>query len=273
MERMMTESRVQTANEIKQFSSLWKGGYFAGDPLEPVGKSQYGDMGYISSQHAIYQVCIRPYVKSNTRVLEIGPGRGAWTKTMLNAKEIWCLDALSAEYNRFWTYVGNQNRDKIRYLQVNDFSCKQLPDNYFDFMFSYGTFCHITWDSQREYYKNLYPKLVCGASAMVMFADFDKYNSAIMNYRRLRVRKIDGNIVLSSLKDMLAYARRYCRNRLSGRQFPQLLDKNDTTPAPAKWCHAGICETSEFLESLGCEVVNSDVGLNLRDPIIHFRKP
>ncbi len=88
-------------DEIKQFNGLWKGGYFMGDPFNPVGRSCYEDMGYISIIHAIYQVCIRPYIKNNTTVLEIDQGRGAWTKTMLNAKEIWYLYALSAEYNRF----------------------------------------------------------------------------------------------------------------------------------------------------------------------------
>ncbi|HDY88004.1 MAG TPA: hypothetical protein ENH82_07825 [bacterium] len=88
-------------DEIKQFNGLWKGGYFMGDPFNPVGRSCYEDMGYISIIHAIYQVCIRPYIKNNTTVLEIDQGRGAWTKTMLTAKEIWCRDALSAEYNKF----------------------------------------------------------------------------------------------------------------------------------------------------------------------------
>ena len=262
-------------NEIEFFSDLWKGGYYSGDPMDPVGRSDYGDMGYISVHHATYQVCIRPYVGPDKFVLEIGPGRGSWTQTMLNAKEIWCLDALSAEHNKFWEYVGVENEKKVKYIEVEDFSCGNLPEGYFDFLFSFGTFCHITWEAQCEYYRNLYSKLRPGANAMIMFADFDKYNNAVLNFKRLRVRKINGNVLFSSARDIFSAIRSYPERIMRGgtnAPFP-LLDKNDKTPAPGKWHHAGINETCRALKSMGWDVINPDVGLNLRDPIIHFRKP
>jgi hypothetical protein len=267
MAKNMSGSREQT----KSFAGLWRGGYYSGDPLDPVGVSDYRDLGYISVHHATYQVCIRPYVDPDTVVLEIGPGRGSWTKTMLDAKEIWCLDALSAEYNQFWDYVGGEQRASVKYLQVDDFSCADLPEDHFDFLFSFGTFCHIPWEGQCEYYRNLYPKMRRGAHAMVMIPDFDKYNNAIRNFRHLRAKRIDGNVFYSSLRDVLTYTRRYLKGGTCS-PFP-LLDKHDQTPAPGRWYHAGVQETCEFLKSVGWDVVNADVGLNHRDPIVHFRKP
>lgn len=51
-----------------------------------------------------------------------------------------------------------------------------------------------------------------GATAMVMFADFDKYNGSIKNAKQLRVRRIYGNIVVSSLKDVISYTRFFTAN-------------------------------------------------------------
>lgn len=256
-------------SELRLFQSIWHGGYYEGDPLDPLAPSRYGDLGYISVLHAIYQACIKPFVRPHTAVVEIGPGRGAWTKTMLQAREIWCLDALSAEHNGFWEYIGKEHENRVRYFQVKDFSCSDLPDNHFDFLFSFGAFCHITWEGQQEYLRSLLPKLRDGGVGMVMVADFDKYNSAIQNSRNLRARRVHGNPVLSSILDALRYARR----SLEEPHEPLLLDQHDGSLAAGKWYHAGIEETCQLLESIGWKVVNPDVGMSHRDPIVHFIKP
>jgi hypothetical protein len=51
------------------------------------------------------------------------------------------------------------------------------------------------------------------------------------------------------------------------------MDKNDIAPEPGKWYHAGTKETCQFLESVGWEIIEQDIDLCPRDPIIHFRKP
>ncbi len=158
-------------------------------------------------------------------------------------------------------------------MQIHDFSCKDLPVNYFDFLFSFGTFCHISWEGQCQYYKNLYAKMRRGSTAMIMFTDFDKYNAAMKNAKQLRVRRIYGNIIISSLKDVIFYTRRYLRNKLYGGVNFLLLDKNDISLTPGKWYHAGISETCRVLESIGWQVINPDINLSHRDPIILFRKP
>lgn len=266
------------SEEIRLFEELWKGGYYEGDPLSPISGSGYAQMGFISILFAIYQACIGPYVNPDTVVLEIGPGRGAWTRTMLHAKEIWCLDVLSAEHNAFWQCVGEEHRPKTRYVQVSDFSCRELPGDHFDFLFSFGTFCHITWQGQCQYYKNLYPKMRPGAIGMVMFADFDKYNAAVRRYRSLRLQfqRVYGHLIVSDMFDIVRYvgAKALGRKAWFGyRKDWPVLDKKDTSLAPGKWYHAGTEETCRFLESVGWQVINRDVGLCPRDPIVHFRKP
>ena len=148
--------------EIARFEGLWEGGYYEGDPLRFLSRSNYGSYGYISILHATYLLCIKPYIKPETIALEIGPGRGGWTKALLPAKEIWALDALSAEYNQFYEYLNHPKN--VKYIQVEDFSCKDLPENYFDYMFSFGCLCHVSFEGTTEYAKNLFDKLKSGAN-------------------------------------------------------------------------------------------------------------
>jgi Methyltransferase domain len=263
----------KTADQITSFRNSWLGGYYEGDPLDPLAPSSYLDQGYISVLHAIYQACIHPYINETTAVAEIGPGRGAWTKTMLDAREIFCLDALSAEHNGFWEYVAPADRDKISYFQVSDFSCFDLPDNYFDFLFSFGVFCHITWEGQKEYYRNLFPKLKSGATGVVMFADFDKYNRVLTDKKTYSITKITGPFAPISIVSRYRRFKELVKKWVYGVGDWQLRDKNDLEIRAGKFYHAGIKETCEYLESVGWQVVTPDIGLAPRDPIVVFRKP
>jgi hypothetical protein len=252
--------------EISKFNNLWEGGYYEGDPLDPMGKSGYGLLGYVNALYAIYLTCIKPYINETTAVCEIGCGRGAWTKTFLKAQEIWCLDALSAEHNKFWDYVGKNN--KIKYIQVNDFSCSPLPDNKFSYLFSFGCFCHISFEGITEYMKNIYNKLLPEAHGFIMVADYDKFNMAISNKDNYFINLLPRRIVpfvslylsLSKIINTKGY-------KLS---HPYLNKNEDNTIRPGRWYHAGIDRTCKMLEDLSYEIIEKDVNVCHRDPIIHF---
>jgi SAM-dependent methyltransferase len=263
-------ARINLRRELQSFTKLWSGGFHGGDPLDPLGYSTYAAMGYMSVLHATYLACIKPYVHADTVALEIGPGRGAWTRALLPAREVWCLDALSAEHNGFWEYVGKQSH--VRYFKVEDFECNELPDNHFDYVFSFGCLCHVSFDGITAYLTNLRRKLKPGANCFLFVADYDKYNAALEDIKRLYVGR--------------AYAtgRRYAAARwvwrtlaLMGRQnrmFGSPLDKNESPEHVAgRWYHAGVSRTCGVLRELGYEVVDEDVGTIHRDPIIHFRRP
>src|SRR5436189_3111043 len=104
--------------ELDSFQGIWKGGYYEGDPLDPMGTSSFTQMGFMSVLYVTYLACIKPYLNEHTTACEIGPGRGAWTRCLLKAREVWCLDALSATHNGFWEYVGRN--DHVKYFQVSD---------------------------------------------------------------------------------------------------------------------------------------------------------
>lgn len=134
----------RAARELAAFRDDYYGGHSEGDPLDPMTPSGFMDGGYISILHATYLVCIKPWVSSSTRVLEIGPGRGSWKRCFVarGAREVVCVDAMTAERNRFWEHVGRQ--PQVRYHVAEDFTLSAVPDTHFDYFFSFGVFCHIS---------------------------------------------------------------------------------------------------------------------------------
>lgn len=253
--------------ELEMFQDLWKGGYFEGDPLNPMARSGYGQLGFISTLYATYLRCIKPYINKDSISLEIGPGRGCWTKGLLSSKEIYALDALSEEHNEFFKYLGYP--ENVQYFQVEDFKCEMLPDNYFNYMFSYGCLCHVSFEGIREYAKNLYPKLKGNSNCFWMIADYDKYNRAILNLNDLSIWK--ALIPKSNKYFLLKWLFKYLMKRENLPTIPA--DENDDPKAGGRWYNAGLERTCSMLEEVGYIIVDPDVCTCIRDPIIHFCKP
>lgn len=246
-------------NEIKWFvdSNVWQGGYLEGDPLNPHGGSSYVVfMNYkgqqVSPLYACYSECIKPFIDSNVDVLEIGPGSGAWTKAILTLKpkSLVCLDALSAQHNRFWDYIGYRNN--VTYIQIKDFLLNELKDDSIDFVFSFGTFCHISSLMCYEYFKHLFKKLRKGAKIFIMYADFDKRNSFAHKYNlpNHRIENID---------------------ELSFFQYQK--ETGNFMPAWSTWYHLGIERAQAMFQELGYDVIANDINVNERDPVVYCCKP
>ena len=253
------------SEEIASFEGLWQGGYYEGDPLSPLSRSTYGNYGYISVLHSTYLRCIKPYIKPETVALELGPGRGAWTRTMLDAKEIWTLDALSAEYNRFFEYLNHP--PNVRYFQVNDFECRELPENRFDYMFSFGCLCHVSFEGINSYAANIFPKLKSGANCFWLVADKRKYNDFVETAEKFDIWR-----GLAPQRKNLSFVK-IIFEMISKRTKPAFQKIDDFGGGQGHWHNAGTERTCEMLEKIGYEIIDSDVGTSPRDPIIHFVKP
>lgn len=257
---------VQSFRGDRDGRPLWQGGYFEGDPLDPMGASSYGAGGYMSVLHATYLAAIRPYVGEDTVALEIGPGRGAWTRCLLPAREVWAVDVLSAEHNNFWSYVGNH--EHVRYLQVDDFSCRDLPDDHFTYLFSFGCLCHVSFEGTRSYLENLWPKLRPGAECFVMVADYDKLNRAAVDSRAILASRTAPSGKRGAL--IRAAWTLSGRNRLPWAQTPE---DQDDEPRTGRWYNTGAARLAAFLEDRGYVVRDADMNLTHRDPIVHFTRP
>jgi phospholipid N-methyltransferase len=268
-----------TKRQIKLFEAggIWKGGYFEGDPLDPMSASTYSILGYMSILHATYLACIKPYVNANTRVLEIGPGRGAWTRTFLNAQEVVCLDALSAEHNGFWEYVGRT--PNVQYFKVDDFTCNCVPDEHFNYFFSFGCFCHISPAGSREYFKNLHRKLISGSHGFVMIADFEKRSKAAADIERLsgfrvcdKKRYWPARFLWRLIYSLHPSDAVKAGVRPVDREDRIELEEANPERAAGRFQYLGIERGCQMLRDAGFEIADPDVGTIHRDAIVHFIK-
>jgi len=245
--------------QLKSFESVWHGGYYEGDPLDPLSGSSYGEYGYMSVLYATYLFCIKPYINSETIALEIGPGRGAWTKPLLEAKEVWTLDALSANHNKIYDYLGPVKN--LKYIQVNDYLCNELPDNYFDYMFSFGCLCHVPIDGVKKYIENLHKKLKKDAICFWMISDYDKYINCVNSTKYNNKYKILQKILF---KFNIKYdVSKFFKNK-------SFLDIGNE--GPAKWTNLELNKVIELLIENKYKIISKDIGVVHRDPIIMFTK-
>lgn len=254
---MSQEERLR--KDIASNHEIWRGGYAEGDPLDPLGGSSYGALGWVSVLNLVYRLCIEPYVNAQTTAVEIGCGRGAWSRCILkhSPKELHCLDALSAKDNRFHHFTPPQA--SLHYHQVRDFSCSQLPEGQCDYLFSFGCFCHLPPEGVRAYLENLRLRLAPNAHGFIMFADYDKFNHAIAAHRYSLLRLVPPGI------------RGALTPWLKGLDHP-LMDKRESrSPSPGRWYHLGVETMTAWLEELGYRVITGDMDILPRDPIVHFQ--
>lgn len=260
---------LQLGDQLKAFNELWKGGYYEGNPLDPMGASNYNKLGYMSVLHATYLACIKPYVNPDSIVLEIGPGRGGWTKAILakHPREVWCLDAVSAETAHFWEYVGCHLN--VHFQQVTDFTCSNLPDDHFTYFFSFGCFCHVPNEGVDAYVRNLHQKFRPGAHGFMMVGDFSKYNRAIDNLQMYEAERA-------------CHGRRYLPAKLLWKLIGSLsrpdnlkhkVQSKRMHPDRITWHNLSTQDACSMLEAAGYEVIDPDMEINHRDPVIHFVRP
>ena len=252
---------------ISSFFQIWREGYYEGDPRDPMSHSSYGVFGWHSSLYLTYLACIRPYVKPDSVVIEIGPGRGAWTKSIaeLNPRHVYAVDAASTEHTGFWNYLGK--RPNVDYIVASDFALTGIPDNSADYFFSFGCFCHLRPEMCEAYIGSLARKMKSGAQGFLMIADYDKFNACIARHadtsieRAFRGRRF--RLVRAAYWLSVKMMRRRC--------IPVTLDKSaEPRHVPGAWYQWGIDRACATLEKEGLKVIDRDVGVSHRDPVIHF---
>jgi SAM-dependent methyltransferase len=254
---------------LSSFSQIWREGYYEGNPRDPMARSSYGVFGWHSSLYLTYLACIKPYVKPDSVVIEIGPGRGAWTRAIaeLDPRRIYAVDAASAEHTGFWDYLGK--RSNVDYIVANDFSLAGVPDNSADYFFSFGCFCHLRPEMCEAYVASLARKMKSGARGFLMIADYDKFNACMMRHAETSIER-----AFRGRRFRLVRAAYWLSVKVMRRRFiPDTLNKAaEVSHAPGAWYHWGIDRACAALEAEGFKVIDRDLGVSHRDPVIHFAK-
>ena len=233
------------SNEINSFKQIWRGGFRTGYSPK---RNQKGLEDYLLNG------------LSGKTCLEIGCGGGQWSKHIYNQNifdKIYCIDVLSEEHNQFWNYVGEDKKDKIEYIQVDDFSLNNIPDNSIDYVFSYDVFCHISYSGQKEYISTLTKKCKTSCILNIMYADAEKYlNNEPENkwfVKGYLPNKAEG---INSDEDLIKLA---------------LLDK-DGEHITGRWYWVGIQNFNNLIKEYGFKILSEDLNIDKTNPITLFLK-
>lgn len=231
--------------ELTSFAKLWNGGFATGYKEK---RNQRGLEHYL--KHGM----------TGTTCLEIGCGRGQWSKYIYEQNifdMIYCVDVVPESHSQFWSHVGEDKRDKIQYIQLNDFKLSEIQDNSLDYVFSYDVFCHISFTGQQEYLKNLYNKCKKSCVLNIMYADARKY--------------------LNSEPEHIEFVREYLPNKASHSQDPATLIESaladkDGPHSPGRWYWVGIENFTDMVLDHGFKILCEDLDVDKTNPITLFIK-
>ncbi len=150
-------------------------GYESGDILsffpDKIRKNEEIAAG--GSYRKVFKKGASSYLRPNSKVLEIGCGKGTWTRALFNKIPFGELTAVDFQNAASWLKpVVYKNR--LKFLQISDNNFNELPDNYFDFFWSFGVLCHNNSESIFNILKNALPKMKSGAIASHQYGAWDK---------------------------------------------------------------------------------------------------
>ena len=125
------------------------------------------------SYRRVFKEAIRPFVKSDSNVLELGPGKGSWSRSIMNLVTEGSLTTVDFQDVTQWLEPQNYG-GRMKCIQVKDntFSC--IEDHSMDFFWSMGVLCHNNQDHIREILTNSLWKVKRGGYACHQFADWKK---------------------------------------------------------------------------------------------------
>ena len=143
-----------------------------------------------ASYRQVFLKAIAPYIRSDSRVLELGPGRGSWTRAILEHVPDGEVHVVDFQDVRKWIKPEAGSGRLVCY-RVSDNSFAAVPDDFFDFFWSFGVLCHNNLEHIREVLRNSLGKLKPGAIAIHQIADWNKLNELNWSWRTV-YRRVSG---------------------------------------------------------------------------------
>ncbi len=129
-----------------------------------------------ASYRQIFRKAVMPCLEPHSKVLELGPGRGSWSRPILKHIPYGQLHTVDFQDVTRWLMPEKHDGQLICHtVEDSSFSC--LEDDYFDFFWSFGVLCHHSAEQITEILRNTLPKMKPNAAAVHQYADWDKLDA------------------------------------------------------------------------------------------------
>ena len=192
------------------------------------------------SYRRLFVKAVRPHLAEDATVLELGPGRGSWTRALLASVprgHVHTVDLLDVtEWLDPDRYDG-----RLTCHRTEDHSFSMIEDESIDFFFSFGVLCHNTTSSIGEIMAAALPKMRPGARSVHEYGDWRKLEALGWTDDRHGVPV-------------------FCRD------LPDEHERN-CWPRNDRDRMAAVCESAGWI------VEEADLGLFSRDGVIRLRAP
>jgi hypothetical protein len=180
--------------ELEWMRTTFAGGYDSGDVLsakpDPVRVREEALIG--GSYSEFFAKGVLPFLRPDSRVLELGPGRGSWTRALLAhlpEGEVHGVDLLDVSE---WLDPADFG-GRLRLHQVHDLDLAFLPDREFDLFFSFGVLCHHGTDQIGRILAAARGKMSPGGVAVHQYGEWNKLYASgrIVAHPDLPLRETD----------------------------------------------------------------------------------
>lgn len=125
------------------------------------------------SYRGVFKKALQPYLHPSAKVLELGPGKGSWTRAILQHISEGELHTVDFQDVTRWLKPERYSGRLICH-RVRDNSFDGVPDAYFDVFWSFGVLCHNEASSIRQILTQARGKMKHGAVAIHQYGDWEK---------------------------------------------------------------------------------------------------
>lgn len=150
-------------------------GYDSGNVLlpEPDAVRASEEKVFGGSYRRVALEAMAPFLRGDTKALELGPGKGSWTNALLKFLPQGEVHVLDFQDVRPWlrpeTFAG-----RLVCHVVRDNSFCEVPEGYFDFFWSFGVLCHCNVALIEVILANSLSRLKPGGEAVLQHGDWKK---------------------------------------------------------------------------------------------------
>ena len=126
------------------------------------------------SYRNVFLKAVLPYIKPNSIVLELGPGKGAWSRAILKHIPQGELHTVDFQNVEKWLKPENYGGRLHCYKIEENSYYSVFQDNQFDFFWSFGVLCHNNLEQIEEIFQTTFPKMKLGGFAVHQYGDWNK---------------------------------------------------------------------------------------------------
>jgi SAM-dependent methyltransferase len=126
-----------------------------------------------ASYRKVFWRAVAPYLAPTSRVLELGPGRGSWSRAILSI--VTQGELHTVDYVDVSPWLSPERyQGRLICHQVQDNTFDELPDGHFDTFWSFGVLCHNNIENIEAVLVNARKKMKPGGVAIHQYADWHK---------------------------------------------------------------------------------------------------